>query len=47
MQQPAVARLKAGGHEPTFSTLEPPARGMGIEFHIYITPATSGLRKTA
>ena len=34
MQQPAVARLEAGDHEPTFSTLERLARGLGIEFHI-------------
>lgn len=47
MQQPAVARLEAGDHEPTFSTLERLARGLGIEFHIDITPATSGLRDTA
>jgi ribosome-binding protein aMBF1 (putative translation factor) len=47
MQQPAVARLEAGDHEPTFSTLERLARGLGIEFHIDITPAASGLRDTA
>ena len=47
MQQPAVARLEAGDHEPTFSTLERLARGLGIEFHIDITPVTSGLRDTA
>lgn len=47
MQQPAVARLEAGDHEPTFSTLERLARGLGIEFHIDITPATSGLRESA
>ena len=47
MQQPAVARLEAGDHEPTFSTLERLARGLGIEFHIDITPRTSGLRETA
>ena len=47
MQQPAVARLEAGDHEPTFSTLEKLARGLGIEFHIDITPVTSGLRSTA
>lgn len=47
MQQPAVARLEAGDHEPTFSTLERLARGLGIEFHIDITPATSGLRDSA
>jgi len=47
MQQLAVARLEAGDHEPTFTTLERLARGMGIEFHIDITPAASGLRETA
>ncbi len=47
MQQPAVARLEAGDHTPTFSTLEKLARGLGIEFHIDITPATSELRDTA
>lgn len=44
MQQPAIARLEAGDHEPTFSTLERLARGLGIEFHIDITPKASGLR---
>ena len=47
MHQPAVARLEAGEHEPTFTTLERLARGMGIEFHIDIAPATSRLRDTA
>lgn len=47
MQQPAVARLEAGDHEPTFTTLERLARGLGIEFHIAITPAMSGLRESA
>ena len=47
MQQPAVARLEAGEHEPTFTTLEKLARGLGITFHIDITPVTSGLRDTA
>lgn len=47
MQQPAIARLEAGDHEPTFSTLERLARGLGIEFHIDITPGTSVLRETA
>jgi ribosome-binding protein aMBF1 (putative translation factor) len=47
MQQPAVARLEAGDHEPTFSTLERLARGLGIEFHIDITPKRSGLRESA
>ena len=47
MQQPAIARLEAGDHEPTFSTLERLARGLGIEFHIDITPKASGLRESA
>ncbi len=47
MQQPAVARLEAGDHTPTFSTLEKLARGLGIEFHIDITPDTSELRDIA
>jgi ribosome-binding protein aMBF1 (putative translation factor) len=38
MQQPAVARLEAGEHIPTFATLEKLARGLGVEFHIEITP---------
>jgi hypothetical protein len=38
---------RSGEHEPTFTTLERLARGMGIEFHIDITPATSRLRETA
>ena len=38
---------RSGEREPTFSTLERLARGLGIEFHIDITPATSQLRDTA
>lgn len=47
LQQPAIARIEAGDHEPTFTTLGRLARGLGIEFHIDITPAASGLRDTA
>lgn len=47
LQQPAIARIEAGNHEPTFTTLERLAQGLGIEFHIDITPAASGLRDTA
>lgn len=46
MQQPAVARLEAGDHEPTLATLERLARGLGIAFHIDITPEASELRET-
>jgi ribosome-binding protein aMBF1 (putative translation factor) len=47
MQQPAIARLEAGDHEPSLTTLARLARGLGIEFHIEVTPATLGLRETA
>ena len=47
MQQPAIARLEAGDHEPALATLERLARGLDIEFHIDITPDASRLRDTA
>lgn len=47
MAQPAIARLEAGDHEPSLATLARLARGLGLEFHIDITPATLGLRDTA
>lgn len=47
MAQPAVARLEAGEHEPTLATLSRLARGLGLEFHIDITPHTCGLRESA
>jgi ribosome-binding protein aMBF1 (putative translation factor) len=47
MQQPAIARLEAGDHEPSLTMLARLARGLGIEFHIDVTPATLGLRETA
>lgn len=47
MQQPAIARLESGDHEPTFATLRRLARGLGMEFHIEITPEASGLRDSA
>ena len=34
MRQPAIARLEAGDHEPTFSTLRRVYRGLGMRFHI-------------
>ena len=40
MQQPAIARLEAGEHEPSFSMLQRLARHLGMEFHITIAPAT-------
>lgn len=47
LQQPAVARLEAGDHEPSLATLARLARGLGIDFSVEITPHTFGLRDTA
>lgn len=47
MQQPAIARLEAGDHEPSLTTLARLARGLGIEFHIDVTPAALELCDTA
>lgn len=38
MKQPAIARLEAGDHEPSLATLARLARGLGLEFHIDVTP---------
>lgn len=38
MRQPHVARLEAGEHEPSLTTLARLSRALGIEFHIDITP---------
>jgi len=40
MQQPAIASLEAGDHQPSLATLARLAAGLGIEFHIDITPET-------
>jgi ribosome-binding protein aMBF1 (putative translation factor) len=47
MRQPAIARLEAGEHEPSLSTLARLARALGIDFSIEITPHALGLRDTA
>ena len=39
MKQPAVARLEAGEHNPSFDTLTRLSSALGIEFHITVTPA--------
>ncbi|HEY2195980.1 MAG TPA: helix-turn-helix transcriptional regulator [Actinomycetospora sp.] len=44
MKQPAIARLEGGDHEPALTTLSRIARGLGIEFHIHITPSGLELR---
>jgi ribosome-binding protein aMBF1 (putative translation factor) len=37
MQQPTIARLEAGEHEPSSTTLERLARVLGMEFQMAIT----------
>jgi len=39
MKQPAIARLEAGEHNPSFDTLARLSSALGIEFHIAVTPA--------
>ena len=43
VRQPAIARLEAGDHEPSFATLARIAQALDIEFHIDITPDYFGL----
>jgi transcriptional regulator with XRE-family HTH domain len=38
MKQPAIARLESGDHNPSIETLWKLATGLGIEFHIDVTP---------
>jgi DNA-binding XRE family transcriptional regulator len=38
MRQPHIARLEAGDHEPSLTTLRRLSQVLGIEFHIDITP---------
>lgn len=40
VSQPLIARLEAGEHEPTLSTLARLARQLDLEFHIDITPTS-------
>jgi DNA-binding XRE family transcriptional regulator len=47
MTQPAIARLEAGDHEPSFRTLGRLASELGMEFHIDITPDTFEFRESA
>lgn len=47
MKQSAIARLEAGDHEPSLATLRRLSHGLGIEFHIDVTPESLQLRATA
>ena len=43
MQQSAIARLELGEHEPSIATLARLSKGLGINFHIDITPKSLSL----
>jgi ribosome-binding protein aMBF1 (putative translation factor) len=43
MHQSAVARLELGEHEPSIATLARLSKGLGINFHIDITPSSLSL----
>ena len=45
MKQPAIARLEAGEHIPTVPTLQRLSQGLGLEFHIDITPESLTLSR--
>ena len=47
MHQPAIARLEAGDHNPSVETLMRLSQGLGIGFHIDITPEHVGVQLTA
>lgn len=47
MRQPHVARLEAGEHEPSLSTLARLSTALGVDFTIAITPTGVELRETA
>ena len=38
MKQPAIARLEADEHNPSFETLSRLSSRLGIEFHLAVTP---------
>ena len=47
MQQPAIARLEAGDHNPSMETLMRLSQGLGIDFNIDITPEHVEVQLTA
>ncbi len=47
MQQPAIARLEAGDHNPSVDTLMRLSQGLGIDFRIDITPEHVEVKLTA
>lgn len=47
MRQPHVARLEAGEHEPSLSTLVKLSAALGVDFTVDINPNGVQLRETA
>lgn len=47
MRQPHVARLEAGDHEPSVSTLARLSTALGVDFTLAITPKGVQLRDSA
>jgi len=47
MKQPGVARLEAGEHEPSFTTLAKLSQVLGMDFSVDITPGHLQLRTAA
>lgn len=47
MRQPHVARLEAGEHEPSLSTLVRLSAALGVDFTVDINPAGAQLRESA
>ena len=46
IHQPAIARLEAGDHNPSVDTLMRLSQGLGIDFHIDITPESVDVQLT-
>jgi transcriptional regulator with XRE-family HTH domain len=44
MQQPAIARLEAGSHEPSLARLGRLSSALGIELDVHIAPESMVLR---
>jgi transcriptional regulator with XRE-family HTH domain len=47
MRQPNIARLEAGDHEPSLSTLARLSAGLGLDFSVDVKPDRLGLRYRA
>lgn len=47
MRQPHIARLEAGAHEPSLSTLARLSAGLGLDFSVDVKPDRMRLRHAA